>query len=252
MLRRILLAAAFFLSPLLTSAHVPYLDDYNIHNSYGSAFAFPDNIYSRALCTTTRCPPRTFQRNSTSSHTGGYRKLWSPESWSKVYLQAGENLHFEFGVPHIPALEYPSFRPTVYLLGKCLPSPDVFGHPKPQEIEYPSFDLPPNYHFKALRFHLADPIWEPTKFHERHLGATFLSYLNYTVPVGCDGYVYIVVETYEKRVVEFYVAVGKKDEFPPYENTDGIASIEDTKAWADGDIPGVGRYCQKKGIWERE
>ncbi|KAK6332648.1 hypothetical protein TWF730_004308 [Orbilia blumenaviensis] len=252
MLQRILLLTAFAISPLLTSAHTPYLDEYNVHNSYGSAFEFSDNIYSRALLTTTRCPPRFYQDNGTyPSYTSGYRKRWSAESWSKVYVHSGESLHFEFGVPHIPALEYPEFRPTVYLVGKCLPSQHAFGYPKPQELEHPSLDLPRSYKFKALRFHLADPIWQPTKFDEKHLDATFLVYLNYTVPVECDGNVYIVVEAYEKRIVEYYVAVGQREGFP-YESTDGIASLAATKAWASGDEPGVGRYCKRRGFWERE
>lgn len=250
MFRNILLLATLVLSPILTSAHIPYLDNYNVHNSYASAFQFADNVYSRALCTTTRCPPRFYQDNSTIAY--GYRKRWSKESWSKVYLHAGETLHFEFGVPHIPALEYPPFRPTVYLIGECLPSPEIFGSPGPQELEYPYFDLPAGYSLGALRFHLADPIWEPKKVYEQHLDATFLEYLNYTVPVECDGYVYIVVESYEKRITEYYVAVGEKDEFPPYESTYGIASTADAKAWANGDNHEVGKYCKRSGVWERE
>ncbi|EPS44846.1 hypothetical protein H072_1170 [Dactylellina haptotyla CBS 200.50] len=257
MLRHMIIAGLFLLVSHLTSAHLPYLDPDNSHGSYYTAFQFPDSLYSRALCTTTTCPPPNHQYNRTSYYTnyGGYQKPWSKESWSKVYVRAGECLHFEFGVPHIPALEYPVFRPTVYLLGSCLPPCAVFGYPAPYEIEYPPFDLPYGYTYntlKALRFNLADPGYQPAKFYEPHLDSTFLSYLNYTVPIGCDGDVYIIVETHEKRIVEYYVAVGEKEGFPPYGSTEGIASVQETQAWANGDNPKVGEYCRKRGYWERE
>ncbi|EGX50619.1 hypothetical protein AOL_s00075g45 [Orbilia oligospora ATCC 24927] len=257
MLQKILFYTSLLLTPLLTTAHIPYLDSAGLHNSYTSAFQFHDNTYSRALCTTTYCPPRYFQppSNSTNATRGGFKRpRWTGESWSKVFLSAGEDLHFEFGVPNIPALEFPSFRPTVYLLGRCLPSPRVFGHPQPQFLENPGsqLDLPRGCKLKGLRFHLSDPGWEATKFYEKYIGATFLRYLDYTVPVGCDGEVYIVVKGWEKRVTEYYVSVGKEEQFPPYESTDGIAKVEDVKKWANGEVAGVGKFCQRRGIWERE
>ncbi|EWC43719.1 hypothetical protein DRE_07471 [Drechslerella stenobrocha 248] len=243
-------ASSFVLiSSLLASAsaHLPYLDPTNAHNSFATAFEFPDNEYSRALCTTTSCPPPHFQGNRTVQ---SHRSRWSKQSWSKVYVGAGEKLHFEFGVPHLPALEYPSFRPTVYLVGQCLPSCEVFGYPEPQPLESAPFDMP--YHLKALRFYLPDPVWEPTKFYESHLDATFLNYLDYTVDMECEGDVYIVVEWHEKRVVEYYVAVGETDEFPANGNGAGIASLAAAKKWAQGHNPNVGKFCRKRGIWERE
>ncbi|KAK6502784.1 hypothetical protein TWF481_007831 [Arthrobotrys musiformis] len=257
MLRKILLCTTLLLTPLLTSAHIPYLDTYNLYNSYSSAFKFPDNVQSRALCTTTRCPPVYFlpPSNSTNSTGNGFKRpRWSGQSWSKVYLSAGENLHFEFGVPHIPALEFPSFRPTVYLLSKCPPSPHAFGHPEPQYLEYPNnqLDISRRYRLKGLRFQLSDPGWQGRRFYERRIGATFLRYLNYRVPVECSGDVYIVVDGgSERRIAEFYVAVGTR-EGPIGGDTQGVAGETEIKAWANGEEPGIGTYCQRRGIWEKE
>ncbi|KAJ6262690.1 hypothetical protein Dda_1246 [Drechslerella dactyloides] len=242
--------ASVFLS--LAAAHLPYLDAQNSHNSIHTAFSFPDNIYSRALLTTTTCPPRYYNHgNKTHTQPATARaKPWSRYSWSKVYVGGDECLTFEFGVPHIPALEYPSFRPTVYLVGECLPPARAFGYPEPQPLEYPPFDLPSGYRATALRFHLADPIWEAEKIDEPRLDATLLSYLNYSVPVKCSGEVYIVVETHEKRVVEYYVAVGELEELPA--STAGVATLAEARAWAQGEDKRVGQYCPRRGIWERE
>ncbi|KAF3940343.1 hypothetical protein ABW19_dt0201822 [Dactylella cylindrospora] len=238
---RLFFFALLSISPFLALAHLP---------SYGSAFKFPDNIYSRALCTTTTCPPRYYQHNKTSIY--GSPSYYSKQSWSKVYLKGGESLHFEFGVPYLPALEYPAFRPTIYLIGYGLPDCEAFGYPKPQVLEYPTFDLPYGYYPKVLRFHLPDPVYEPAIYYERHLDATFANYLNYTVPVECDGDVYIVVESNEKRIVEYFVAVGETEGFPTGGSTTDIASVEDTKYWAQGKNPSVGGYCKRRGYYERE
>ncbi|KAF3932022.1 hypothetical protein ABW20_dc0103995 [Dactylellina cionopaga] len=252
------LALTFFiLHSLFVSAHIPYLDPRNSHNSFASAFQFPDCLYSRAVCTTTNCPPPVRLSNSTSlrpRHDGRRGKRWSKQSWSKVFIPAGQDIHFEFGVPHLPALEFPTFYPTVSLIGDCIPAPSCkgFPDPKPQQIEWPSSDLPSGYHPKALQFNLADPGYQPTKFYESHLEATFLSYLNITVPVTCGGDVYIVVETNEKRIVEFYVAVGEKEGFPSFGSSMGIATTEQAKRWANGANSKVGTYCKKAGIWDRE
>ncbi|KAF3928718.1 hypothetical protein AA313_de0206217 [Arthrobotrys entomopaga] len=252
MFHHLLLFTVLLIGSHLGCAHIPYLDPYNSHNSYASAFNFPDNLYSRALCTTTACPPRSYQYNSTSSYGNYGRKPWSKQTWSKVYVRASDCLHFEFGTPHLPALEYPVFRPSIYLLGNCLPPSQVFGYPVPEEIPFPSFDLPYGYAPQVLRFDLGKPGYDPVKFYEPTLESTFLSYLNYTVPVVCDGEVYIVVEVGEKRIVEYYVAVGEKEGFPPYGSVMGIGSVNETRAWADGDNPKVGMYCPRRGYWERE
>ncbi|KAK6530081.1 hypothetical protein TWF694_003453 [Orbilia ellipsospora] len=252
MLHHLLPFTIFLIGSHFVSAHIPYLDLYNSHNSYTSAFTFPDSLYSRALCTTTACPPRSYQYNRTSYYSSYQRKSWSKQTWSKVYVQAGDCLHFEFGIPHLPALEYPVFRPSVYLLGNCLPPSEIFGYPAPQEIPFPSFDIPYGYAPQALQFDLGNQAYEPVKFYEPQLDATFLSYLNYSVPVGCDGEVYIIVETGEKRIVEYYVAVGEKEGFPPYGSVMGIASVNETKAWANGEDARVGTYCKRQGYWERE
>ncbi|KAK6332841.1 hypothetical protein TWF696_002863 [Orbilia brochopaga] len=250
---RVIAFLSLFLS--YATAHLPYLDSQNSHNSIHTAFSFPDNVYSRALLTTTTCPPR-FYPHGNKTHTppsGTHTKPWSKYSWSKVDVRGDECLHFEFGVPHLPALEYPSFRPTVYLVGECLPSAAEFGYPGPQTLEYPPFDLPYNLRgASALRFHLADPIWQPSKFYEPNLDATLLSYLNYSVPVTCSGEVYIVVETHEKRVVEYYVAVGEVEGLPAGGVPAGIATLAEAQAWAQGADKRVGRYCPRRGIWERE
>jgi len=119
-------------------------------------------------------------------------------------------------------------------------------------MELPAFDLPYELGLppKVLRFHLADPGFQPTMFHERHLDGTFASYLNYTAPVTCDGYIYIVVESRETRIAEYYVAVGEKEGFPP-SGEPGIASIEEARDWAQGKNPAVGTYCKRRGYYER-
>ncbi|KAK6339177.1 hypothetical protein TWF718_008600 [Orbilia javanica] len=257
MLQKIFLYTSLLITPLLTSAYVPYVDDNNVHNSYSTAFEFPDNTYSRALCTRTRCPPLYFQplSNATNATRGSFKRpQWSGESWSKVYLKAGEDLSFGFGVPHIPALEFPSFRPDVYILGKCLPPPRAFGRPRPQLLDFPSnqLDIPHGCGLQGLKFHLSDPGWRPTEFFEKDLEATLLKYLEYKVPVGCDGEIYIVVKALEKRITEHYVSIGGSGGWPPYESTDGVAKMSDAKAWAKGQAPGIGKFCQRRGFWEKE
>lgn len=237
------------LTPRLVSAHLPYLDPYNSHSSFGSAFEFKDNVYSRALCTTTTCPPQYYQHNKTSYY--GSQSYYSRYSWSKVYVGFGESLTFDFGLPYLPSLEYPPFRPTVYLIGDCLPGCEAFGYPKPQVLEYPTFDLPYGYYPKILRFHLADPGYQPTVFFEERLEVNLANYLNYTVPVTCAGTVFIVVESREKRIVEYYVAVGAKDGIPPGGDPD-IDSLYEARHWAQGKNPAVGSYCKRKGYYERE
>lgn len=79
-----------------------------------------------------------------------------------------------------------------------------------------------------------------------------MRYLDYKVPVGCDGEVYIVVKGREKRITEYFVAVGGEKGGPRRGGTEGVASEGDVKEWAKGEVAGVGKLCEKRGIWEKE
>lgn len=252
MLNHLILTLTLLTNALLISAHLPYLDPINTHSSYENPFVFPDNNYSRVLLSTTTCPPPYYQKNKTAYYYD-YDAYYSKQTWSKVHLTAGEPWHFEFGIPYLPSLEYPPFRPSVYLIGECLPSCDSFGYPKPQQLNYIPFQMSYGYqNLKALRWFLPDPAFQPSIYYDRHLEAQLAIFMNYTVPVYCEGDYYIVVETSDKRVVEYFTAVGDKEGFPPGGDPTGIASLEEAQGWAQGENYDVGRYCKRQGYWERE